>query len=97
MTDQYCGSEEEEQKVANMCGLHKFQQDLPKRPLPHASNRLVSGCNGRPSSDELLGCLGYHQILLALSDQEKTAFVTPTGNYHYKVMSSGLKNVGFTY
>ena len=40
---------------------------------------------------------GYHQIPLALDDQEKTAFVTPIGNYHYKVMPFGLKNAGSTY
>ena len=40
---------------------------------------------------------GYHQILLALDDQEKTAFVTPIGNYHYKVVPFGLKNAGSTY
>ena len=40
---------------------------------------------------------GYHQIPLAVDDQEKTAFVTPVGNYHYKVMLFGLKNVGSTY
>ena len=40
---------------------------------------------------------GYHQIPLALDDQEKTSFVTPVGNYHYKVMSYGLKNTGSTY
>ena len=40
---------------------------------------------------------GYHQIPLALEDQEKMAFMTPTGNYHYKVTSFGLKNVGSTY
>ena len=34
---------------------------------------------------------------MALDDQEKTAFVTPIGNYHYKVMPFGLKNVGSTY
>ena len=40
---------------------------------------------------------GYHQIPLAIDDQEKTAFVTPIGNYHYKVMPFGLKNVRSTY
>ena len=39
----------------------------------------------------------YHQIPLALKDQEKTTFVTPIRNYHYKVMSFGLKNAGSTY
>ena len=41
---------------------------------------------------------GYYQIPLALDDQEKTTFVTPIGNYHYKVMMPfGLKNAGSTY
>ena len=40
---------------------------------------------------------GYHQIPLALDDQEKTTFVTPVGNHHYKVMPFGLKNAGSTY
>ena len=48
--------------------------------------------------DEFLGRFqGYHQIPLALDDQEKTAFVTPVGNYHYKVMPFSLKNAGSTY
>ena len=32
-----------------------------------------------------------------MDDQEKTAFVTLIGNYHYKVMPFGLKNAGSTY
>ena len=40
---------------------------------------------------------GYHQIPLTLDDQEKTAFITPIGNYHYKVMPFGLKYAGSTY
>ena len=32
-----------------------------------------------------------------MDDQEKIAFVTPTRNYHYKVMPFGLKNAGATY
>ena len=34
---------------------------------------------------------------MALEDQEKTAFVTTIGNYHYKIMPFDLKNVGSTY
>ncbi|XP_075670446.1 uncharacterized protein LOC142640258 [Castanea sativa] len=45
----------------------------------------------------LVAIQGYHQIPLALDDQEKTAFVTPTRNYHYKVMPFDLKNAGATY
>ena len=40
---------------------------------------------------------GYHQIPLILVDQEKIAFRTSTGNYHYRVMLFGFKNVGSTY
>ena len=34
---------------------------------------------------------------MAVDDQEKTAFLTSIGNYHYKVMPFGLKNAGSTY
>ena len=34
---------------------------------------------------------------MATNDQEKIAFVTLVGNYHYKVMPFGLKNAGSTY
>ena len=34
---------------------------------------------------------------LALDDHKKTDFLTPTGNYHYKVMPFRLKNTGSTY
>ena len=39
----------------------------------------------------------YHQIPLALGDQENTTFVFPSGNYHYKVIFFYLKNAGSTY
>ena len=41
--------------------------------------------------------VGYHQILMDVEDVEKTAFITPWGVYHYKVMTFGLKNEGATY
>ena len=40
---------------------------------------------------------GYHQIPLALGDQETIAFVTLTGNYHYKLIPFSLKNARSTY
>ena len=52
---------------------------------------------GHPRMSFLDAFLGYHQISLALGDQEKTSFVTPIGNYHYKVMPFDLKNAGCTY
>ena len=70
----------------------------PKDPFPMSQiDQLVDVTIGHPRMSFLDAFQGYHQIPLALEDQEKTAFVTPTGNYHYKVMSFGLKNTGSTY
>ena len=52
---------------------------------------------GHPRMSFLDVFQGYNQIPLALDDQEKTAFVTPIGNYHYKVIPFDLKNAGSTY
>ena len=60
-------------------------------------DQLVDATVGHPRMSFLDAFQGYHQIPLALDDQEKTAFVTPVGNYHYKVMPFGLKNTGSTY
>ena len=60
-------------------------------------DQLVDATAGHPRMSFLDAFQGYHQILLALEDQEKTTFVTPTRNYHYKVMPFGLKNAGSTY
>ena len=70
----------------------------PKDPFPMPKiDQLVDATVGHPRMSFLDAFQGYHQIPLALDDQEKTAFVTPIGNYHYKVMSFGLKNTGSTY
>ena len=65
-------------------------------PLPRI-DQLVDATVGHPRISFLDAFQGYHQIPLALDDQEKTSFVTPVGNYHYKVMPFGLKNAGSTY
>ena len=70
----------------------------PKDPFPIPRiDQLVDAAVGHPRMSFLDAFQGYHQIPLALDDQEKTPFVTPTRNYHYKVMPFGLKNAGSTY
>ena len=70
----------------------------PKDPFPIPKiDRLVDTTVSHPRMSFLDAFQGYHQIPLALDDQEKTAFVTHIRNYHYKVMPFGLKNVGSTY
>ena len=65
-------------------------------PIPRI-DQLVDVTVGHSRMSFLDTFQEYHQIPLALDDQEKTAFVTPTGNYHYKVIPFGLKNAGSTY
>jgi hypothetical protein len=70
----------------------------PKDPfgLPRIDQVVDStaGC----SMLSFLDCYsGYHQIILAKEDEEKTAFITPFGAFCYISMSFGLKNMGATY
>ena len=75
-----------------------LNKTCPKDPFPMLGiDQIVDTSVGHPQISFLDAFQGYHQILLALDDQEKTTFVTPTGNYHYNVMPIGLKNVGSTY
>ena len=70
----------------------------PKDPFPMPKiNQLVDATFGHPKMSFLDAFQRYHQIALAPKDQEKTSFITPTGNFYYKVMSFGLKNAGSTY
>ena len=70
----------------------------PKDPFSMPKiDQLVDATIGHPRMSFLVAFQSYHQIPLALDDQEKTAFVTPIGNYHYKVMPFGLKNASSTY
>ena len=70
----------------------------PKDPfLMPRIDQLVDATVGHPWMSFLDAFQGYHQIPLALDVQEKTAFVTSIGNYHYKVMHFGLKNARSTY
>jgi hypothetical protein len=65
-------------------------------PLPHICQIIDS-----TTLCELLSFLdaysGYHQISLAIDDEEKTTFITPFGIFCYTKMAFGLKNGGATY
>ena len=75
-----------------------LNKTYPKDPFPMPRiDQLVDATIGHPQMSFLDAFQGYHQIPLGLGDQEKTAFVTPTKNYHCKVMPFGLKNAGSTY
>ena len=65
-------------------------------PMPRI-DQLVDAIVDHPWMSFLDTFQGYHQIPLALDDQERTAFVTPIENYHYKMMPFGLKNVRAIY
>ena len=70
----------------------------PKDPFPIPKiDQLVDATVSHRRMSFLDVFQGYHQIPLALDDQEKTAFVTPIRNYHYRVMPFGLKNAGSIY
>ena len=70
----------------------------PKDPFPVSRiDQLVYATFGHPQMSFLNSFQGYHQIPVVLQDREKTAVLTPTGNYHYQVMPFDLKNAGSTY
>ena len=60
-------------------------------------DQLVDATYGHQRMSFLDAFQGYHQIFLAVEDQEKTTFISPDANYHYTMMPFGLKNVGATY
>ena len=60
-------------------------------------DQLVDATYRHPRMSFLDAFQGYHQIALAPEDREKTTFISPGANYHYKVMPFRLKNAGATY
>jgi len=65
-------------------------------PLPSIDALVdsTSGCNVLSFLDAFSG---YNQIKMHPRDESKTAFMTETSSYYYKVMPFGLKNAGATY
>lgn len=75
-----------------------FNRACPKDPFPMLKiDQLVDATYGHSRMSFLDDFQGYHQIALAVEDQEKAVFISPEANYHYTVMPFGLKNAGVTY
>ena len=98
MVSQHRGSKKEKRKVGVCVDFTDLNKACLKDPFPFPwIDQLVDATTGHPWMSFLDAFQGYHQIPLALDDQEKITFVNPIENYHYKVMPFGLKNAGSTY
>ena len=65
-------------------------------PLPNI-DALMDSASGCKVLSFLDAFSGYNQIKMHPRDENKTAFMTETSSYCYKVMPFGLKNAGATY
>ena len=91
--------------VAKKCGSIRYCIDLRKvnnvtkkdtYPLPRIDETL-DHLNGAKYFSSLDLTSGYWQIKLAPEDKEKTAFITQSGLYQFKVMPFGLCNAPATF
>jgi hypothetical protein len=64
---------------------------------PPRINLWVDSTFGHELLSFMDGFLGYNQIQMDESNQDKIAFITDRGLYCYKVMPFGLKNARATY
>ncbi|CAL1396745.1 unnamed protein product [Linum trigynum] len=65
-------------------------------PLPRI-DQLIDATADHETLSFLDMFSGYHQIPMSREDEEKTAFMTPFGNFCFVGMPFGLKNAGATY
>ena len=85
-------------KVRMCVDFRDLNKACPKDdfPLPHI-DVIVDSATSSVMYSFMDGFLGYNQIMMAVMDKIKTAFITEWGTYCYKVMPFGLKNAGATY
>ncbi|GKV05830.1 hypothetical protein SLEP1_g17794 [Rubroshorea leprosula] len=75
-----------------------LNQACPKDYYPMSSiDRLVEAASGNERLSLLDAYYGYHQVLMAPEDEEKTSFYVGDEIYCYVMMPFGLKNAGATY
>ena len=72
-------------------------QTVPMRtPIPH-TEMLFDALQGATLFTALDLRAGYHQIRINPEDVPKTAFVTPFGQYQFKVLTFGFANAPATF
>ncbi|XP_071718936.1 uncharacterized protein [Rutidosis leptorrhynchoides] len=81
-------------EVAKLVNAGILRED--NYPLPEIDLKVES-LHDYPYKCFLDAAKGYHQIPMALEDEDKTAFHTGKGIYCYIKMPFGLKNAGATY
>ncbi|GKV52511.1 hypothetical protein SLEP1_g59089 [Rubroshorea leprosula] len=75
-----------------------LNQACPKDCYPMLSiDKLVEAASGNDRLSLLDAYSGYHQVPMALEDEEKTSFYAGDEIYCYVMMSFGLKNASATY
>jgi hypothetical protein len=75
-----------------------LNRHCPKDPFPLSCiDQVVDSIVGSALLCFLDCYSSYHQIALKVSDQEKTAFITPHDIYCYTTMTFSLKNARATY
>ncbi|GKV36702.1 hypothetical protein SLEP1_g44802 [Rubroshorea leprosula] len=75
-----------------------LNQAYPKDCYPMPSiDRLVEAASGNERLRLLDAYFGYHQVPMALEDEEKTSFYAGDEIYCYVMMPFDLKNAGATY
>ena len=87
-----------DRKVRMCVDFRDLNKACPKDdfPLPHI-DVIVDSVASSTMYSFMDGFSGYNQIMMAVIDKIKTAFITKWGTYCYKVMPFGLKNAGATY
>jgi len=70
----------------------------PKYPYPLPNiDCLIDSASGFKTLSFMDAYSGYNQIKMDPMDAPKTAFMTNNKNYHYEVMSFGLRNASATF